>query len=247
LGALVPLGDGGDGLAIEWELREAPPAGPAAAVHRTLAGIAGRRLAALRATAGRAPEGGEQTGGIGTLSGQIDSTSSLAEARSALRALSQSVGAVLTEDVASVADQEAIERIAAEARAQAGTAATPAALAFLLERSSILLLAGRLEREELSPMADAILLARTGAVGRFPERLRDAVARSADLPSLEQELIDENRRLLRDTGPTHRVRACDWLRRRQLAPPGFDPLASAAERRAALAQAERSMAQEQRR
>jgi hypothetical protein len=243
--ALVPLGGGGDGLAVEWELRAAPSAEPDAARYRILAEVASRRLAALRANSDRPPD--DRARGIGSLAGQVDSTSSLTQARSAMRALAQSVGASLAEDVACVADQQAIEQISAEVRAEAASTAEPKALAFLLERSSILLLAGRLEREELSPIADGILLAHTGAVGRFPDRLREAVARADDLPSLDEVLIEENRRLLRDTGPAHRVRAFDWLRRRQLAPEGFDPLASAAERRTALAQAERTMAQEGRR
>jgi hypothetical protein len=167
----------------------------------------------------------------------------LSQARSATRALAQSVGAPLAEDLATVADQEAIDRIAGEMRAGSGSTPTTQALAFLLEKSSLLLLAGRLEREELSPITDAILLARTGALGRFPDRLRDAVARASDLPSLDQVLIEENQRLLRDTNPVHRVRAFDWLQRRHAAPAGYDPLASNAERRAALAAGERGMAQ----
>jgi hypothetical protein len=64
--------------------------------------------------------------------------------------------------------------------------------------------------------------------------LREQVAESRDLADLERRLINENRISLEDMSPAARTRAYEWLRQRELAPAGYDPLASAKERRVAL-------------
>jgi hypothetical protein len=51
---------------------------------------------------------------------------------------------------------------------------------------------------------------------------------------LAKKLTAENRILLEDASPASRLRAYDWLAVRGLAPAGFDPFGSLAERRAAL-------------
>ena len=79
---------------------------------------------------------------------------------------------------------------------------------------------------------------RTGEVGRSSATLADVLAGATSLASWKARLSAENRIFLEDASPAVRVRAFDWLNVRGAAPEGFDPLASLAARRAALAAAE---------
>ena len=85
-----------------------------------------------------------------------------------------------------------------------------------------------------------LMLRKAGEVGRWPDLLTDAVAESDGVRELRERLVRENRIFLEDAVPATRVRAYDWLAARGLAPEGFDPLASAEERRAALARLEQA-------
>jgi hypothetical protein len=82
---------------------------------------------------------------------------------------------------------------------------------------------------------DALLLQLAGEAGRWPDFALDALAQSADAQAFAARLEEENLIFLEDADPAARVRAWDWLAARGRAPAGFDPLASSAERRAALA------------
>lgn len=85
-----------------------------------------------------------------------------------------------------------------------------------------------------SAALEGVLLRHAGEVGRYPRLIENLVAMSVDTEDFRLRLEAENRAFLEDSNPSARVRAFDWLQRRDLAPAGFDPLASAAERRAAL-------------
>jgi len=82
---------------------------------------------------------------------------------------------------------------------------------------------------------DALLLQLAGEAGRWPDLALDALAQSPDAAAFADRLEQENLIFLEDADPAARVRAWDWLAARGRAPAGFDPLASSAERRAALA------------
>lgn len=81
---------------------------------------------------------------------------------------------------------------------------------------------------------EGVLLRHAGEVGRYPRLVETLVMASVDHADFELRLIAENRAFLQDSNPAARVRAFDWLVARKQAPPGFGPLASAVERRAAL-------------
>jgi hypothetical protein len=90
---------------------------------------------------------------------------------------------------------------------------------------------------ELDPSLDAVVLRHTGAAGRLPTVLEDALEGSRDLASFEKAVVDANRDALEDVNAAARVRAFDWLSARGLAPEKFDPLADEEARRHALAAA----------
>lgn len=231
----LPLGGPGDTLLVELDLQP-PPADPdALTVHRQRAQAALDQLteqAAARAAAAAEPV---RTAGSLRLDVALDATAEPSRARSAMRHLAAVVAAPLAEDFAVVGDQQGIQRVTATVREGASGSPEPGAVALLLERATLELLASRLEQEPLPLAVDSVLLRRVGGVGRFPDLLRDAAADCDSLAALDRTLMESNQRLLRDSNPAHRVRAFDWLRRRGAAPQGYDPLGPLAERRAALA------------
>jgi hypothetical protein len=80
------------------------------------------------------------------------------------------------------------------------------------------------------------LLRHTGQLGHQLHNLRDQLNASRNLADFQQRLIHENRITLEDISPAARTRAFEWLRARGEAPAGYDPLASAMQRREALQQ-----------
>ena len=160
--------------------------------------------------------------------------------RSGLLFLASQTGAELTEDLALSGEDMALAayvRSLSEARAALegeGSAET----GWLLDRRAFLFLATlQIEDPPLAPELAGILLRHAGEVGRYPALVREVVARSTDLESLESQLIEENLIFLEDSNPGARVRALDWLALRQLEPAGFDPFADKRARRKALSAA----------
>ncbi len=241
---LVPFRGDRDGLLVRLQVEAAPTAATATAealaAHALACEAAGAAIARFAAAATAQPqEDPPAVRAAARLHAQLAATAEPSQARSALRALAQTVGAVLAEDLATVGDQQLIEAVAAAARADAGERPDAETLALLLERAALDQFAARIDAEPLPPVLDAILLRRTGALGRFADPLREAAADAVSLADLDASLLAENRRLLRDHNPVHRVRAFDWLQQKGSAPAGFDPLASPEERRAALVRARR--------
>jgi hypothetical protein len=160
--------------------------------------------------------------------------------RPALAFLATVARAPLAGDLALDAGPEALASYAASlvpvVRGEGLDEATSPTLGWALERSAFVWLAGAAldEKRPLEPELSAILLARAGELGRFPELLRDAVLECDGLEALERRLVQENRIFLEDADAGARLRAFDWLGARGAAPDGFDPLGALPERRAAL-------------
>ena len=93
------------------------------------------------------------------------------------------------------------------------------------------------EKGELSPAVQALLTVHTGQVGRDLTTLRSVLQQSTGLKTFENQLKQENTIYLQDISPAARVRAYQWLLAHKAAPPGFDPLGTAQQRRASLAEA----------
>ena len=161
--------------------------------------------------------------------------------RPALVFLAQSTGANLTEELALVAAAETLGEYLAEIgqRAEALEHMPRGAGPFgwFLERDTFLWLCARAEDEarEIEPELFAVLTRHAGEMARYPDLLREIVQACGDAEALAEALLGENRIFIEDAHPAARVRAYDWLEARGARPAGFDPLASPAERRAALA------------
>lgn len=108
-------------------------------------------------------------------------------------------------------------------------------LVWLLERAAWLRLAEMAMGSGLTLWQDALLLRHAGEVGRYPSTLAEEARRASRASEFQARMLAENRLFLEDSSASARVRAYDWLARRQAAPPGFDPLASKQARRAVLA------------
>lgn len=160
--------------------------------------------------------------------------------RGALAFLAQMSGASLAGDLAIDAGPEALASfapaLAERLRGKSGGERGPASLGWALESCAYGWLAARAldEKHPPAPELQALLLVHAGELGRFPDMLRDAVQECDGLAALERRLVEENRIFLEDSDPGSRLRAFEWLRDRGAAPEAFDPLAPAAERRAAL-------------
>jgi hypothetical protein len=160
--------------------------------------------------------------------------------RPALAFLATVARAPLAGDLALDASPEALARYAAELvpliRGESLDDATLPSVGWALERTAYVWLAGAAldEKRPLDPELRSLLLAHAGALGSFPELLRDAVLECNGLDALEKRLVQENRIFLEDADAGARVRAFDWLAGRGSAPDAFDPLGSLADRRAAL-------------
>jgi hypothetical protein len=94
---------------------------------------------------------------------------------------------------------------------------------------------------------DAILTRHLGEVGRDPLAMEDLLLGGRPLAELRQEVIAMNREYLHYPAASTRVRAFDWLKVRELEPPGYDPLGPAATRRAALTRFEEALEEERER
>ncbi len=160
------------------------------------------------------------------------------EPRGAMAYLAGQSGATLTESVVLVADNPLVQRLA-----KSVVESSPglqkfdhANVAWLLERMTIAAL-GAAENDVANPLSAGVYAAMSsyaGEVGRQIDSLKSLIGQSNGTTDLNNRLIVENRLFLEDSSPASRVRAFDWLHARGLAPAGYDPLATARQRRAAL-------------
>jgi hypothetical protein len=223
-------------LALVVEVQVLPTAG-AAALERALA----RREAARSASEHGAAEDREGERFLLQSGSALQALARRDLQRPALLYLAETTQAELLAELALVLDAQPLADLLLAIRQ--GLAEQPgeldaAELGWALEQPSWrwLLEQARAEDAETSmpqPLR-ALLLELAGEAGRWPDLVLDALAQSADARDLTARLERENQIFLEDADPAARVRAWDWLAARGLAPAGFDPLASSAERRAAL-------------
>jgi hypothetical protein len=172
----------------------------------------------------------------------LDALRGLRQARPALVFLAGATGADLAGDLALVTDDAALERYVKEvlesvpdAHAAAQQGAT---LGFVLESRAWAFLTRGMDEQPLAPEVLGMLIAHGGELARSPGAIEDLLLGAKDLDSLQARIVQENRDALEDANAGVRVRACDWLAARSLAPSGYDPLGPQAQRRQALAAAE---------
>jgi len=170
---------------------------------------------------------------------------SMAEAGDRRRAgvfLASESGAELTLDTLLAADEPSLAALGAAWRQAAGADLEALvrgdSLAWSLERTAALWLVQAAEAGTLPAELESVLLRQTGVAGRAPSLLQQFAEDSEGLADWRARLEEENRLALEDHLPAARVRAYDWLVSRGLAPSGYDPLASRAERQAALVAAD---------
>lgn len=146
--------------------------------------------------------------------------------RGALLSLAQGLGATLTERLCASSTDERLQGIV-----KGGFGAAGSDLALDFERASLETLHDAHFRAALSSTDLAALQSFAGALLESPARLDELVTAAASLRELRDALQAENQRALDDSSERTRVLAFRYLRGRGLAPPGYDPLADAAERK----------------
>ncbi|MCY2959103.1 MAG: hypothetical protein NTY35_02975 [Planctomycetota bacterium] len=168
------------------------------------------------------------------------------ERRARLVFLASSCGAPLALDIALIAQDADLAELATAVRAAIPENADRAAAAWPIERAAWILLGQKAAAGAIAPELSGVLARQGGEAARFPGAIEDLVHGLRDVQGLTQRLVAENRILLEDASPSSRLRAYDWLAARGLAPTGYDPFGSLADRRAALrklAEAEEAAAQ----
>ncbi|MGD0462944.1 MAG: hypothetical protein ABSB74_10705 [Tepidisphaeraceae bacterium] len=160
--------------------------------------------------------------------------------RAALVYLAGQRDARLCEDVAMLADEALLERIAAVVQRDAPAAINDGNLAqyaWILDRSAIQAMQPLLTKAVLPPELFAVLTEHFGEPGRHAAAVDEIMRGTSSGRQLQEKLISENYIYLEDSSPAARVRAFEWLAAQKLAPAGFDPLGSPKQRRQALDQA----------
>lgn len=167
----------------------------------------------------------------------IDSLDDPSRRRAALVYLASRSNSQLCEDVVAVCDPGILAQIAWDVQAE-GPAIVQSgdldAFAWLLDRSAIMTMRLPLSKSTLPPELFEVMSAYMGEPGRHVAAVDEVMRGTNSQRELQQRLISENYIYLQDSSPAYRVRAFQWLSARQVAPPGFDPLASPLERRTAL-------------
>ena len=157
--------------------------------------------------------------------------------RGSLAFLGRATGAVAAEDVALAGTDDLLAEVADGVCAATGelpAASDSAALGWVLERTTLEVLAQGLDAEQPAPALEALLVRHAGEAGRSRAFVEEVLGRCANLEELAAELVRENVFFLLDKSPAARVRAYDWLVGRGAAPPGYDPLSDRQQRRAAM-------------
>lgn len=189
--------------------------------------------AALRESGTSAPSGSAHEALAATLRGATDP----ARLRSTLALVALSVGAHVAGEAAVLFVDDSIPVLAqavASALEQASPDAAPGSLGWSVDRAAILAAATLHSAGRLGPAAAAMLSARFGEVGRDPGGLAALAKASSGAADFHNRLVAEHLVLLGDVSPAARVRAYDWLAAAGSAPPGYDPLGPARERRQAV-------------
>lgn len=167
-----------------------------------------------------------------------------ARARAALLQLALRTGADIAAELALSCSESELATLCSNARAallpNLDARLELDALGWRLERALLRGLAAQKEARALPYEIEGVLLRLTGELGRSAAALEDAAQTCASLAEFRARLAAENRIFLDDASAAARVRAFDWLAARGQAPAGYDPLAPAPTRRAALEAAEKA-------
>jgi hypothetical protein len=186
-----------------------------------------------------ASKGSESTVPLWTLglSRAMNELDDPARRRAALVYLAGQGDAEICQDVVMVADDALLEQISRAVKAQAPAAiddANEAQYAWILNRSAVEAMQPLLTAGTLPDDLFAVLTLHFGETGRHAAAVDDVMHGATSQRDLQDRLISENFIYLQDSAPSARVRAFEWLKARDIAPKGFDPLASPRQRRLAL-------------
>ena len=207
-----------------------PPAAPQPGEEEALRDVRAWLASSAAASAERIPGADEALRAIAAFPSQ----------RTALFQLARESGAAITEDLALIAEGALLARVALSllARvAQAPKLLDRAALASAMEGVTLETLAELQTGNRLDPPLAALLDRQLGQAARQAGSVEELSKFAKGIDALRSRIVEENRSALEDASPAARVRSYDWLARRGLAPPEFDPLGPLAQRRAALEKA----------
>ncbi len=159
--------------------------------------------------------------------------------RAALVYLCDQTAAPTCGDMSLVADEATLARLASAVHTKAESAGTveKQSLGWILEQSAYELMTQLSTDGKLPPELSSVLTVHAGEAGRHADALTEALRGASSTPDLVSRIVTQNYIFLEDSSPAARVRAFDWLGTIGRAPAGFDPLADARQRRAALEKA----------
>lgn len=170
----------------------------------------------------------------GALEGMLQPSST----RSATVFLCGWSGARICEDVALSTDDATLAKLAQDIVAAVGGGPTDKrTVAWQMDRTALGALAKLQADGQLPPELYAVLTDQAGEAGRHPSAMEEVLLNLRGPEELTRRLGAMNLLFLEDNSPASRVRAFEWLKRRDQAPAGFDPLGPARDRRIALEKA----------
>jgi hypothetical protein len=215
--------------ATVWRVRLEPAAGDAEAVQ-----AAAHILAGLRTPAQAPPI---TRGALLSAVLAPPAAGGDASLRRALLSVCGEAGSDLASEAALLLEGKPLastsEQVAASLAAAPADADT-VQLGWLTDRAALAALAKLETGNALPPAGAAMLSARYGEIGRDVGALAELAAASATRADFDTRVRAENLILLDDASPASRVRAFEWMARRNEAPPKYDPLGPSAERRRAI-------------
>ncbi|MFO0984623.1 MAG: hypothetical protein U1E76_23350 [Planctomycetota bacterium] len=167
----------------------------------------------------------------------VEALADASHQRRALCYLASATDSALVLDLALAVEAPELEELASAMRAALGAQGATqdlGAVRFALEQRAWRMLTAQLEKSEVTPVLDAILVRHAGEAGRHHDVLSRVLASAHGSTELDAALVGANREFLDDTSLAARARAFDWLARRELAPVGFEPMGASKDRRAVL-------------
>jgi hypothetical protein len=177
------------------------------------------------------------TASAGMLSEQtaLDSLTSGDSPRASLLFLTGISHADIATDYVLAGDRAAINRLATQTSIMASAAAPPLPqLQWFLDRTTLQWMCEAAVIHQLPPELFSVLAIHTGDLAHRPDEVLGLLKSVQSSDELNQRLIAENYIALEDNSPSVRVTAYDWLKTRNSAPAGFDPLGDGKARRAAI-------------